>query len=66
MPAVKPSLTRSVLGEPCTCSKFSLGVLVHIGLNGSALSVLLFIKKFKKKKKKKKEKKRKKKKSDFY
>jgi hypothetical protein len=66
MPAVKPSLTRSVLGEPCTCSKFSLRGLVHIGLKGSALEEFLVIKKLKKKKKKKKEKKRKKKKSDFY
>jgi hypothetical protein len=66
MPAVKPSLTRSVLGEPCTCSKFSLRGLVHIGLKGSALEEFLVIKKLKKKKKKKKKKKRKKKKSDFY
>jgi hypothetical protein len=59
MPAVKPSLTRSVLGEPCTCSKFSLRGLVHIGLKGSALEEFLDIKKFKKKKKKKKRKEKK-------
>jgi hypothetical protein len=59
MPAVKPSLTRSVLGEPCTCSKFSLRGLVHIGLKGSALEEFLVIKKFKKKKKKKKRKEKK-------
>jgi hypothetical protein len=59
MPAVKPSLTRSVLGEPCTCSKFSLRGLVHIGLKGSALEEFLVIKKLKKKKKKKKRKEKK-------